>query len=488
MVYAYDKSLPMPVADLYDTQIMAMAVNAAKDMYEKGQQQIKDFQKDYGDFISPFAKDMARYGEMVGGVRDIINNLYANGIDPLRSAEGRAAVAQAIRSIDPAQYNQMKANAKAGYAYLDAQQKLRQSGKYSKAMEDYDIAHSGGVNFEDFETIDPRTGAINSWGRTSPIEAASLRDLTYKSYDGRTARDLTAEDFETDPRLKNYKYDPRYNYSGYLDSDLMKVAPGAAISLEGDPRAAFYRDLARQKVEMSGQPVTRESIDAQFYRDIADANKWALIDPTKQADQFALDNARTANDIWAHKQNAETDYQYYKLMHQNDDANHNIFREAERLANNANKNTAGGHVQYEMPEQYYQQIDPVIQASMTLGKNKETGETIPIYTFKGQDLAENNSVAYLGKDGNMHNMTVKNQDKAGDYTFIGSGNMRAKRVGTYRDGSPRYKYWISGKLLSPDGNEVRYKGDNPNLKDNSNTLWIPVKERGYNYGQTQKKQ
>lgn len=36
MVYAYDKSLPMPVADLYDTQIMAMAVNAAKDMYEKG--------------------------------------------------------------------------------------------------------------------------------------------------------------------------------------------------------------------------------------------------------------------------------------------------------------------------------------------------------------------------------------------------------------------------------------------------------------------
>jgi len=28
--------MQMPVKDLYDTQIMAMAINAAKDMYEKG--------------------------------------------------------------------------------------------------------------------------------------------------------------------------------------------------------------------------------------------------------------------------------------------------------------------------------------------------------------------------------------------------------------------------------------------------------------------
>jgi hypothetical protein len=33
------------------------------------------------------------YNENVTGkVRDTINNLYANGIDPLRSAEGRAAI------------------------------------------------------------------------------------------------------------------------------------------------------------------------------------------------------------------------------------------------------------------------------------------------------------------------------------------------------------------------------------------------------------
>jgi len=50
--------------------------------------------------MSPIAKDMDWYNQNVTGkVRDTINNLYANGIDPLRSAEGRAAVAQLIYSM-----------------------------------------------------------------------------------------------------------------------------------------------------------------------------------------------------------------------------------------------------------------------------------------------------------------------------------------------------------------------------------------------------
>ena len=99
---------------------MAMALNAAKDMYEKGEQRIKDFKKEYGDFMSPFAKDMARYGQIVGDVRNTINDLYARGIDPLRSSEGRALVQSAINNVNPAEMANMRANAKTGYAYLDA--------------------------------------------------------------------------------------------------------------------------------------------------------------------------------------------------------------------------------------------------------------------------------------------------------------------------------------------------------------------------------
>lgn len=302
MIYAYDDWVQAPAQSLYDTQMMAMAINAAKDMYEKGQEQIKDFYTKYGDFMSPFSKDMERYGEMVGGVRDAINQMYANGIDPLRSAEGRAIVARLANSVNPSEYNLMRSNAKVGYAYLDAMQDLRRKGKYSEAQELFDIMQTGGTNFKDFATRGPG-GQLNTWDRSSPIEATSLLDLTFDSYKNRTPRDLTAADL----RAAGIPYNSRYQYTGYLDSDLMKVAPGAAMSIAADPRAAYFRNLAEQKVAARGGNYTQADVDAQFYRDIADANKWALVDPTKKVDEYAkmaqqnayareLENLRAKND------------------------------------------------------------------------------------------------------------------------------------------------------------------------------------------------
>lgn len=297
MVYAYDQEVQLPIMSLYDTQMMLSQISAAKDMYEKAAQEMKDFKKEYGDFYSPFSKDMQRYSETVGNVQKTVQGLYDKGIDPLRSVEGRMAVRQAMNSIDIGEYSAMKANAKLGYAYLDAMQKLRQSGKYSEAQEIFDILQNGGTKFSDFATTRNSDGSFTMWDRVSPIEATTLRDLTYKNYEHRTPRDLTAEDFKNDPTLKGVTFDPRYQYTGYLDSDLMKVAPGASASLVGDPRAAFFRDQARQKVAASGQPVTDEAVEAQFQRDIADANKWALVDPTKKVDEYAMQAQRTADAI-----------------------------------------------------------------------------------------------------------------------------------------------------------------------------------------------
>lgn len=165
--------------------------------------------------------------------------MYARGEDPLRSQVGRAKVGQILRSVNPAELAAMKANAKTGYAYLDAMQKLRSQGKYSEAQELFDIMTNGGTRMQDFATVGP--DGFNSWDRVSPIEATTLRDLTYKNYEKRTPRVLNRGDF-SDPRLQGYKYDPRYEYTGYLRSDLMKVAPGASLSLQGDPRAAFFRE------------------------------------------------------------------------------------------------------------------------------------------------------------------------------------------------------------------------------------------------------
>lgn len=269
-------------------------VQAMKEDYLRGREDLKEFNKEYGDFISPFRKDMERYGEIIGGIKDKINQAYANGIDPLRSPEGRAMITRLISSIDPAEFNMMRSNAKTGYAYLDALQALRKAGKFSQDQEDFDIALNGETPFDDFSTSGPG-GAFNTWGRTSPIQATTLRDLTFDSYKGRTARDLTAADFQNDPRLKNYTYDPRYKWSGYLDSDLMKVAPGASASLKGDPRAAFFREQSRQKALATNPNATEADIEAQWQRDIADANTWALIDPiNKGADEYVLLAAKNA--------------------------------------------------------------------------------------------------------------------------------------------------------------------------------------------------
>ena len=92
MTYAYDNYVQLPVVDLYDSSIMQMAINAAKDQYDRGQKQIEDFYTKYGDFMSPFAKDMQRYGEMMGGINSILNDAYAKGIDLTKSPEGRALI------------------------------------------------------------------------------------------------------------------------------------------------------------------------------------------------------------------------------------------------------------------------------------------------------------------------------------------------------------------------------------------------------------
>ena len=153
MTYAYDDYVQMPTKDLYDTAVMKMAIEAAKDMYDKGQAQMENFYKTYGDFMSPFAKDMEWYGGEMKRIRDVVNDAYARGIDLFKSPEGRMIVSQLSHSIDPMQYNMARANAKMGYAYLDALQEAKKNGTYDPVYENWMLNQEGGPgSFEDFST------------------------------------------------------------------------------------------------------------------------------------------------------------------------------------------------------------------------------------------------------------------------------------------------------------------------------------------------
>lgn len=275
MAYAYDRAIALPVHDLYDSQVMAMSINAAKDMYEKGQKQIEDFYNKYGDFISPIQKDMEWYAQNVTGkASDFVNQLYANGIDPLRSAEGRAAVAQLVRSMPIGDIAKVRQSAVAANEYLKNRGALQRAGKYDADLNERFL----GYNLDQFDTING--GQV--WNVTSPLEAQSLKDLTEKSFNNRSPLELTKEDVES----FGVKYDPRAKYTGFAKRHLQDIADKVAPGLYGTPYMDYYRDLAKRKLEAAGIEPTKDNIDRQLANDIADSQEEWLMGPKADLTDF----------------------------------------------------------------------------------------------------------------------------------------------------------------------------------------------------------
>jgi len=99
MIYAGDEYVPLPTKDLYDTQMMMAAISAVKDRYDKAVEQLDKYNEKYSDFSSPIeGANEAYYNLTQGNMKKIVDDLYARGIDPLRSAAGIGEVMRGIRS------------------------------------------------------------------------------------------------------------------------------------------------------------------------------------------------------------------------------------------------------------------------------------------------------------------------------------------------------------------------------------------------------
>lgn len=269
MIHPGEQWVDLPIQNVYNTQMMMAAVNVAKDMYEKGQQQIKDFKNEYGDFFSPIQSDMDWYSQNVTGkVRDTINALYDAGIDPIKSAEGRAAVSRVINSIDTARIARNRQSAKAAQIYLQNKAVLDAAGKYNQDLEERFLGY-------DINNFDSENGV---WSRLSPVEAKSLKELTESSFDKRTEHLLTEQE------VKDFglPYDPRGQYRGFTQQDLLDIANTAAPGLTGTIYANYFRDLAKQKLIQNGNnKPTEDQINKQLAKDIANQQQEYIIKPGK---------------------------------------------------------------------------------------------------------------------------------------------------------------------------------------------------------------
>ena len=155
-------------------------INAVYNEYQQAKQDMKDFNKEYGDFLSPIAKDMDWYAKNVtGAVRDKINDLYARGIDPLRSSEGRAAISMFLNSIDTAGIAKVRQSAKVANKFLDSIERLKEKGLYNPQT-----AALEAKALNEYSTMgDENTPADGVWTQTGVTPYQNMAEFSKEYFD-----------------------------------------------------------------------------------------------------------------------------------------------------------------------------------------------------------------------------------------------------------------------------------------------------------------
>lgn len=138
MYLGYEEPVAMPSMGVYDTDLMKAYIAGVKEQYDNARQDMKDFNKLYGDFYSPIAGDTENYYNLtVGGANKLIDDLMAQGIDPYKNPQARNLISRYIANVPTDKLNQMKQSAENATAYNAAKAKMIADGTYSQEMADF---------------------------------------------------------------------------------------------------------------------------------------------------------------------------------------------------------------------------------------------------------------------------------------------------------------------------------------------------------------
>lgn len=303
MVYSRDQWVQLPVRDLYDSQIMMASINAARDMYQRGVDEIKDFKKEYGDFFTPIQEDADWYNtNVLNGSKNLINSLYERGIDPLRSVEGRAEISRFINSLPVGDINKLKMGSKIAQEYLRNKAQLEAQNKFNQDYEDF---ITGGKNLQGWNTI--RDGL---WTRQSPAQFVTLKEATDNWFNNRTPHTLTKKDVEG----FGMKYDRRYDYTGFTMGDIKGIAAKNTPGWQGSTISDYYRDLAKRQLLSEGiENPTMAQIEGRLQENVAQANKEWMVNPVQSVNQYAMLDKQQAYQTQARREGFGQEIRMEKL-------------------------------------------------------------------------------------------------------------------------------------------------------------------------------
>lgn len=489
MIYGYDQAVQLPVRDLYDSGMMQLAIGAAKDMYDRGEKRLDDIYA-FQDFYSPIAKDVDYvYNNTIGKAKAKIDELYAKGIDPLRSAEGRAAIAQIKRGINYAEIAKRKENAENAKLYLKAKAELQSKGLWSPEMEAYAL---GGKTLENWDT---ETDGM--WTRTSPIQYQTMDDIIepiVNKLDPIFDAELTA--------AKNDGFD----YSTVTEDRIRQTIDDNMVDLIGAGTAGGY--YYNKAYELTGDKEKAKELLKDWYVDRAKDH----VRSKREANPYKLDEVRTKNDDWLDARKSSRDLYNY-MIEGGADSNGDGKLSAEEkknwasLVQNSKKYSSGDGTSYNnifreadatggagfVPDEsaYYQKIDPY-NPSIKYVKTKDGNYVYSI------PAAEADSAEIYDSEGNKISFEYGEEAKGKSINFIPSGYLEKDQPVAKKDGNrkgalaniPNDWYGDEGYYIY---GTIAYKGSDDKTKyvldedGNPKIVKMRVKERGANYGKKQQK-
>lgn len=490
----YEKPVELGREQVFDPTTAQMVLSANRDYinavyndYQQAMQDMKEFNKEYGDFISPIQADMDwYYNNVTGNVRDFINDLYARGIDPLRSREGRAAITRKLATMPVKGISQVRQSAKAAEEYLKNRAELMRLGKWNP---NYEKSRLGGMSVENWNTM----GGNGVFTQTSPDAYQDLNELTGHIFDKMKDEYMGEEG--------------GYDYFGVSRKRRENALASQLSSILNSDLGKYHYEQTKAALEAEyGRPVADKEVLERLKNNILDStSEYEHRNRTENKEYARSREYAYANSLDAAK--SRRDYYYTQIAPYDLDANGtldesekslmkttkteiaktggdknkktiNAFREAEAYAKATSdlygiNNIAGLHSNFAPGNTFNEGVDPILNSDRVIIKdsNKVARDK---FVFAAKDIYKstmrNGTIFTITDNGEVHPLSWQKKGNAETFDFVPDGNMRA-----IWDGSG-YKYYISGKMTSNDGYKVQEGRD----------VWIQVKEGRNGQGKQKK--
>lgn len=411
-IQVFDPTMAKMVLDAQDKYF-----NVAYADYQQGLQDMKEFKKEYDNFITPILADQEWYNNnVIGKVRNFINNAYANGIDLTRSAEGRAAISQLINSIDVGSVNKLRSSAENAKEYLKARKQLEAQGLYNPLLAKYD-----GPSIDTYSTLDS-----GIWDKMSPTRITDMATFGNPYFEGMK------------PTIhKETKNGIQYNVEEITMDRLTSIANDHFNELVSTPQGQlmykYYRDLAGGDANPNSDDAARSA----FNNAVAAGQKRRIY----RADDY--DNTKAI----------ELDLKRRQLELQ---AQRN-----EILKNKAaNKSSSSGNSGSKTPVSYY---EPLYQNLIVNTLNKDPMRTA---VFSNKEFTTDMGTSVLGAQRNIAEQYFADSSKS----IYGGGSPTVTRLGidytkgnvsgtSYITGNSKLNYTVDQKISETKEFKTRFNNN-----------------------------